>query len=94
MPALKLLDKKSMSIAVKNEILTIRRWNGTSQVFLLFNFTDEIISTDIPISGKWLRKIDSTEKCWLGNGTVSPEIFENEITINPLNFILYQPEGL
>jgi maltooligosyltrehalose trehalohydrolase len=96
-PALAHLDKESIEVYVREaeRLLLFRRWHGSSHIFCIMNFkkADQDLRISLP-GGKWVRRIDSSEKVWLGTGSLLPRVIEDgqTISIGPLSFASYKKE--
>jgi maltooligosyltrehalose trehalohydrolase len=94
-PALKTLDKQSLEASVieENKLIFLHRWSQSSQIFCLMNFSDKDVSFNAtPPSGNWQRILDSSEPKWMSSGSTLPDqlVQEQEVTIKPHSFALYQ----
>jgi maltooligosyltrehalose trehalohydrolase len=96
LPALALLDKKSMEVECdgEGEIVAVKRWNGSNCVLLLLNFKQESVSVRRADAGKWVKILDSADRRWGGGGSDAPDAFKagNELNLNRLSAVLYQME--
>ncbi len=96
-PALSYPDKKSFIVdsLEKQKIIRMRRWNGSHEVFFIFNFNcSEVKIVPSIIEGRWNKILDSSEKIWNGPGSLLPKELNsgNEITIKGQSFVLYNKE--
>jgi len=98
-PALKSLDKQNLqaSAAEEQKLLVLRRGSGTSQVLCMMNFNDKDVTfQETSSGGTWRKILDSSDSKWLGAGSTMPDklMQEQEVTIRPQSFVLYQLEPL
>jgi maltooligosyltrehalose trehalohydrolase len=73
--ALSRLSKENMEVqgCELDQTLFVRRWNGQSEVVLVYHFSRESARLSIPLpEGKWTRMFDSSEDRWLGPGSRVP----------------------
>ena len=96
-PALSWLDKTNLMVnGLEGEkIMFVRRWKGSSHVFIVFNFNCVDIKTTPPISeGRWNKVLDSSEKTWYGPGSLLKNELKpgDEIVIRGHGFVLYKRE--
>ncbi len=93
-PALCHLSKKELAVSRSEEhLLFIRRSHEESRVCLLMNFNPAEIECRMDFGpGKWRKLVDSSEKRWMGPGSLMPGQCESNrrITINPLSLCLYE----
>jgi maltooligosyltrehalose trehalohydrolase len=86
-PALSILDKNNLEVwgNEKERFMFWRRWYNGSSVCCVMNFNKEKIrlKVDIP-EGKWKKVMDSSEKAWMGPGSLLP------LNMSPLSFALYE----
>ncbi|MFZ5597279.1 MAG: malto-oligosyltrehalose trehalohydrolase [Bacillota bacterium] len=78
-PALYDLDADKMTVtAFREKVLFIKRWSEGSRVCVIYSFSgsEEEIGLPVPM-GRWAKRIDSADKCWLGRGSVIPETIES-----------------
>ena len=79
-PALARLDKKSTDVVAypNQKTLFLRRWNGASRVFAVFNFDTRPVELSLPIpAGQWQELLESAEKRWQGSGSEVPESIDS-----------------
>lgn len=86
-PALSLLSKERMELVAfeKEATLCVRRWSSCDEALLILNFGDLKRELTFPFSaGRWLKLLDSCDKCWLGNGSSCPNAVDSqgEVTLN------------
>jgi maltooligosyltrehalose trehalohydrolase len=98
-PALKSLDRQNLqaSAAEEQKLLVLRRGNGTSQVLCMMNFNDKDVTfQEASSGGTWRKILDSSDSKWLGAGSTMPDklMQEQEVTIRPQSFVLYELEPL
>jgi maltooligosyltrehalose trehalohydrolase len=94
-PALKKLDKQNLeaSVSKPDQLLFLHRWSNESQIFCIMNFNDKDVTFKAtPPSGGWQKTLDSAESKWMGSGSTLPDklMQEQELTIKPQSFVLYQ----
>ncbi|HEY9632621.1 MAG TPA: malto-oligosyltrehalose trehalohydrolase [Coleofasciculaceae cyanobacterium] len=99
MPALKTLDKQNLeaSAVEEDKLLLLRRGSGGSQILGLMNFNDKEVTCQATSSdGIWRKILDSSDAKWMGSGSTMPEklIRDQEVTISPQSFALYELETL
>jgi maltooligosyltrehalose trehalohydrolase len=98
MPALKNLDKQNLeaSAVEENKLLFLRRGSSGDQIFCIMNFNDKDVTCQTPPGGIWRKILDSSDDKWMGSGSNLPEklICEQEVTIRPQSFALYELETL
>lgn len=98
-PALYCLSKEKMDVISLEEdrVLAVRRWNGSSEILTIFNFSDEKkpLFQNIPY-GIWRKRLDSSDMRWLGKGTAIPEVVDagqvRSITLQPQEVVLFEKE--
>lgn len=94
-PALSNLDKNNFEISTvkKKKVIIFYRWYAKSKVFMFANFNKDntTFSVSIP-DGSWDKIIDSSEKKWLGPGSLLPDIIKGriQVTLGPLSLALYK----
>ena len=95
-PALAALDKASLWTQRWDleQTLWIHRWQGSSQVGYLFNFSQDHpveVTPPLPV-GSWHRILDTAATQWQGPGSKAPERVDKPvpITLPPLSAVLYQ----
>jgi len=96
-PALKTLNKQNLAASVSEEhkLMFLHRWSQNSQIFCIMNFNDKDVSFKAtPPNGNWQKTLNSSEPKWMGSGSVLPDklMQEQELTIRPQSFVLYQQE--
>ncbi|HEY77821.1 MAG TPA: malto-oligosyltrehalose trehalohydrolase [Dehalococcoidia bacterium] len=99
-PALASLSKETLEVPDREEerVLFIRRWNGSSEIMMAFNFSTERVNAMLPVpAGQWSKLLDSADKLWEGNGSTSPERLYSEgqctMTIDAKSFLLYKKDN-
>jgi maltooligosyltrehalose trehalohydrolase len=98
-PALACLRKDRMDVTRLEEdrILTVRRWNGNSEVLTVFNFNDHEarLFQKVPHS-MWRKRFDSSDSRWMGNGGSVPELVDGtqvrDIALQPFAALLFERE--
>ena len=94
-PALKKLDRKNLvaSAIESDKLLFLHRWQNKSEIFCIMNFSDRDVNFQATHpDGSWQKILDSSEPKWMGSGSQLPDnlIQEQELTIKPQSFVLYQ----
>ncbi len=79
----------------KERLLFLRRWYGSSEVCTVFNFSEESVSAGLPLPpAKWLCRLDSANRRWLGDGNTNPAILDSNgevsLCLSPWSCILYE----
>lgn len=97
-PALSNLDKDSLDVfgLEEEKVVFMRRWNGSSLVFHLFNFSKSDTKLTVSVDeGRWRKILDSSEKVWDGPGTILPESIGTgeKITVRGHSFAIYAREN-
>jgi maltooligosyltrehalose trehalohydrolase len=96
-PALAKLSKEDLEGVTyhKEKVLFVRRWANGSEIFTVFNLSDE--DTSIPLqvpSGVWHKELDSAEKKWNGPGSLVPETVDSfgkpTLPLNSMAFALFR----
>jgi maltooligosyltrehalose trehalohydrolase len=84
------LSKEDMEVSglEKQKLLCLRRWSGNDQILSVFHFGHDQISFGLPVPpGRWVKLLDSSEKHWLGTGSLVPRevdsLGEVLLTLNP-----------
>ncbi|MCA1993900.1 MAG: malto-oligosyltrehalose trehalohydrolase [Coleofasciculus sp. S288] len=98
MPALKTLDKQNLeaSAVEEDKLLFLRRGSMGTQIFCVMNFNDKDVTFKTSPGGIWQKILDSADSRWMGSGSTMPEklLHEQEATIHPQSFALYELETL
>jgi maltooligosyltrehalose trehalohydrolase len=93
-PALKNLDKRSLSVTVHEakNVLLMQRWAGENQILYVMNFSDRVAEINTNLSNAaWQKLLDSSEECWGGKGASLPKSLSSQSIIVPAqSFALYQ----
>ncbi len=95
-PALSKLTKEGLEISANENTITMKRQWKQSEALAAMNFSkkDSAISYEDNMAKDkaWTKRIDSSDREWLGTGPVSPdELFcQKEFMIKPLSFVLYE----
>jgi maltooligosyltrehalose trehalohydrolase len=94
-PALATLRKGTMHTGCfeDKEVLYMHRWNGNSEVFAIFNFSESNTLLKLPIApGTWCKRLDSAEKRWKGSGSsiqdAIPSKGEVSLQVNPCAVVI------
>lgn len=97
-PALCHLSKKDLEVRkVEDRLLLVRRWHGESHVCSLMNFSSQATAYHIDLGpGRWRKVIDSSEKRWMGTGSLMPGWYVSgrSVAMNALSFVLYEKERM
>jgi maltooligosyltrehalose trehalohydrolase len=96
-PALRHLSKEGLEVSRSEEerLLLVRRRHEESRVCSLMNFSSQEVAYRIDLGpGRWRKLIDSSEKRWMGPGSLMPGWCESgrSITMKALSFALYEKE--
>ncbi|AFZ19461.1 malto-oligosyltrehalose trehalohydrolase [Allocoleopsis franciscana] len=98
LPALKQLDKENLeaSAVEEDKLLFLRRGSSGDQIFCIMNFNKNKVTCKPSPGGIWRKILDSSDEQWMGSGSTLPEklIREQEVTIRPQSFALYELETL
>jgi maltooligosyltrehalose trehalohydrolase len=98
LPALKQLDKQNLeaSTVEEDKLLFLRRGSRGDQIFCIMNFNEKEVTCQTSLGGSWRKILDSSDEKWMGSGSTLPEklIREQEVTIAPQSFALYELETL
>jgi maltooligosyltrehalose trehalohydrolase len=76
-----------------DKIIMFHRWHENSQVICVLNFNErEVKYTPILPDGKWVKKIDSSDSQWMGNGSNLPNdlIHSQSLMLSSQSFVLYE----
>jgi maltooligosyltrehalose trehalohydrolase len=97
LPALSGLDRDNMEVAEcgREMLLSVRRWNGDSEIWAVFSFAEAEIGAALPVpEGRWRKRFDSAEEQWLGGGSVAPAALASgddlALGLIPGSFVLYE----
>jgi len=98
LPPLNHLEKDQMEVTVPGDYaaLTLHRWHGDEAVFLVCNFEERDVVTDLTFPpGRWEKILDSAAHIWRGDGERMPERDDSSVsvTVPALSFSLYQKES-
>jgi maltooligosyltrehalose trehalohydrolase len=90
-PALANSNRDSMDIRIQDHVIIIKRYWNDNSIYMLMNFgqASAKITSDFQIGDKLL---DSSDVQWQGTGSLLTQriIPGEDLTINPLSFVLYQ----
>lgn len=73
------LDKEHCEVTGYDQerVLFVRRWSDAEEALAVFNFNGTDVSIPIRISsGRWSKKLDSSEPRWQGSGSSLPQQFD------------------
>ncbi|MFO8166127.1 MAG: DUF3459 domain-containing protein, partial [Desulfatiglandales bacterium] len=97
-PALCHLSKEDLEVRkVEDRLLLVRRWHEESHVCSVMNFSSQEIAYHIDLGpGRWRKVIDSSEKRWMGTGSLMPGWYVSgrSVAMNALSFVLYEKERM
>jgi maltooligosyltrehalose trehalohydrolase len=97
-PAMKQLDKQNLeaSVVEDDKLLFLRRGSNGNQIFCIMNFNGKDATFQSSTGGSWRKILDSSDAKWMGLGSTMPEKLmpEQEVTIRPHSFALYERETL
>jgi maltooligosyltrehalose trehalohydrolase len=93
-PALANLNNRTLEVIGYDDerLILLQRWHEESRVFCLLNFNNKPVSFQASLErGQWKKLMDSSDVCWLGPGSLLPEIISNEeiLTIGPHSVVIY-----
>jgi maltooligosyltrehalose trehalohydrolase len=73
-------------------VITLRRWQGSSQIISLMNFQPEPVSYLPVLDGQWQQRLNSADESWLGPGSDAPATLETGkmAVLPPHSFVLYE----
>lgn len=93
-PALANPSKDCQEIRARDNLIFLRRWQGSSIVFCIMNFNKFDVDFKLDLKDRsWKKTIDSADGGWNGPGSSMPErIEQTEFHIRPLSFALYENE--
>jgi maltooligosyltrehalose trehalohydrolase len=98
--ALACLSKDNMEVMGDEEskTLCVRRWQGDSEVAIIYNLDDkETAATPSLPGGRWQKLLDSAEEKWQGSGSMVAGQLRSDgkiaLTISPRAFILLEKEN-
>jgi len=95
-PVLRRLSKERMDVhcSEPNRILAVRRWDRSGETLAFFHFGVETVPPTLSLpKGRWKRLLDSSEECWDGPGSSSPQVLEStgalDLDLPPWGVILF-----
>ncbi len=96
-PALMHLDKACLRVEGSDEkkILVMKRWKGTSEVYIVSNFDADDREVIVSLNGSsWKRILDTSDTKWLGPGTLLPASVSGEkrIVVRKQSVVVYMKE--
>ena len=99
LPALRALSKEKTDVVRLEEerVLAVRRWSGNNEVLAIFNFNDhEVRLVQATPQGVWRKRMDSSERRWMGRGSSVPELIESvprgTLTLQAHDVLLFERE--
>ncbi|MGQ9695248.1 MAG: malto-oligosyltrehalose trehalohydrolase [Thermodesulfobacteriota bacterium] len=101
LPPLKNLSKENLEIITwpDEKIFLVRRWtNEKEEACLIYNFAPMQVEVSLPIlTGEWVKKLDSAEKTWHGEGSSIPQRWRsggiNSLKLSPQAVVLLVRQG-
>ncbi|KPK47013.1 MAG: malto-oligosyltrehalose trehalohydrolase [Dehalococcoidia bacterium SM23_28_2] len=94
------LSKEQMEVAgyEKEQVLFLRRWSGSSEVFAVFNFGDAEAAVAVRVpEGRWRKLLDSADERWQGEESSLPDMLrlegEGTLALSPLSFAVFTKEN-
>jgi maltooligosyltrehalose trehalohydrolase len=72
-PVLSHPDNRSLEASASDDlrVLQVRRWRGTDQVWMLFNFNSDDLAIPAPWpEGSWSAALNSSDEMWQGPGSL------------------------
>lgn len=76
------LNKDNFDVkgSAQDKIIFLMRRHNESSIYAVFNFNTEKVNLDsVSLDGKWKKILDSSDKTWLGQGSVLPEIINPKV---------------
>jgi maltooligosyltrehalose trehalohydrolase len=93
-PALACLDHRAIEANYREAagVISVRRWQGPSQVVCLINFQTQSTRYAPKLEGAWRQRINSAAEIWLGPGSDAPDLWEptKVVPLPPQSFVLYE----
>ncbi|RJR19717.1 MAG: malto-oligosyltrehalose trehalohydrolase [Nitrospiraceae bacterium] len=91
------LSKRDLEVQFSEEAMTmtLRRWNGESHAFIMFNFNTEDVRMKAGLpAGQWKKTIDSSDTLWEGPGPTLPDRLGHgeSTTVRARSFALFLKE--
>jgi maltooligosyltrehalose trehalohydrolase len=78
----------------ERKVLLVRGRAHRSEVFMAFNFEEEATSLNSIWSGRWQKRLDSADRCWLGPGSAVPEIITGRDSIESAHEQIHDEQGV
>jgi len=90
-----LAPEQCHAVALNEQTLLIRRWQGASEVVLLLQFSGCMTDITVPLpQGQWVKLLDSAEPRWKGLGgmptVLSVSSGEFRMGLNPKSIVVYE----
>lgn len=82
-PVLHYLTKKNLKTTIfeKQKCLVLERWLKKEKLLYFVNFSADDSTINYRLSGSYAKVVDSSQKKWLGKGSLLPEEIGNEKTL-------------
>ncbi|BAY24795.1 malto-oligosyltrehalose trehalohydrolase [Calothrix sp. NIES-2100] len=76
------------------QLVTVRRWNESSEVIFVLNFHQSPVSLTLPIQRHAYKRLDSADTSWAGPGSQAPDDLSvgQELQLQPTSLVLYELE--
>jgi maltooligosyltrehalose trehalohydrolase len=96
LPPLAHLDKDTLEVRALTDrkVLVVRRWDTSSQVFIVCSFDQTPMDVNLQIpAGNWRTILDSNDECWGGNGGERAAVFQSsgevQLRLAPWTFLVF-----
>jgi maltooligosyltrehalose trehalohydrolase len=96
-PAIANVEKETLeTTALETEnVLLVRQWREDDEVILVFNFSSESCTLELPFpAGSWRKRLESADSAWAGPGTAAPGGLSSQgrigLDLPATSFVLYQ----
>lgn len=94
--SLRCLSKENMEVRAweTEKVLLVHRWCGEDQTSVLLTFAHSPTFIELPLPvGKWLKELDSEDRCWGGSGSELPTQFDSAgqvcLTLKPQSLAVF-----